>query len=184
MMRRHQQGFSFIEVMIAFFILATGLIGTVAMQAVAKRNSYDATQRAQALAMANDVIDRIRANSSVAASYNGNDYGAGNIVAPAPRCNAAGANCTAAEIALNDRFEWDQRLLGTDVISAGNNAGGIVGATGCVRFDAIGDLRVVISWLGREEIRDAALATGEAGCGDASADRRQVVVDTFIWREE
>lgn len=184
MMRRHQSGFSFVEVLVAFFILATGLIGTVAMQAVAKRNSFDATQRAQALAMANDVIDRIRANSTVAVNYNGNDYGAGNIGAPNPRCNLAGANCTAAQIALNDRFEWDQRLLGTDVTSAGNNTGGIVGATGCVRFNAIGDLTVVVSWQGREEIRDAAVATGELACGEASAERRQVVVNTFIWREE
>ena len=181
MMRRHQSGFSFIEVMIAFFILATGLIGTVAMQAVAKRNSFDATQRAQALSMANDIIDRIRANTTVAASYNGNDYGAGNIGAPNPRCNTAGANCTAAQIALNDRFEWDQRLIGTDVTQGANNTGGIVGAVGCVRFNANGDLRVVVSWLGREAIRDAAIATGEQACGDASAERRQVVVNTFIW---
>lgn len=182
MMRRHQSGFSFIEVLVAFFILATGLIGTVAMQAVAKRNSFDATQRAQALAMANDIIDRIRANSSVAASYNANDYGAGNIGAPNPLCQTQAANCTPAQIALNDRFEWDQRLLGTDVTRAGANAGGIVGATGCVRFNATGDLTVVVSWLGREAIQDAAASTGELACGDESAERRQVVINTFIWR--
>ena len=182
MMRRHQQGFSFIEVLIAFFILATGLIGTVAMQAVAKRNSFDATQRAQALEMANDVIDRIRANSSVAANYNGNDYGAGAIGAPNPRCNAVGANCNAAQIALNDRFEWDQRLLGADISRGADNAGGISGATGCVRFNADGNLNVTVSWLGRDAIRDAATATGEIGCGDESAERRQVVINTFIWR--
>lgn len=182
MMRRHQSGFSFVEVLVAFFILATGLIGTVAMQAVAKRNSFDATQRAQALAMANDVIDRIRANSTVAVNYNGNDYGAGNIAMPNPRCQTQAANCTAAQIALNDRFEWDQRLLGADVTQQAGNAGGISDATGCVNFNANGDLTVTISWLGRDAIRDAAVTTGEDGCGAESDERRQVVVTTFIWR--
>lgn len=182
MMRRHQQGFSFIEVMIAFFVLATGLIGTVAMQAVAKRNSYDATQRAQALAMANDIIDRIRANDTEAINYNGNNYGTGALGVPNPRCNAAGANCSAAQIALNDRFEWDQRLLGTDVMRGEDNAGGISGATGCVNFNANGNLTVTVSWLGRDAISDAAATTGQIGCGAASDERRQVVVDTFIWQ--
>ena len=182
MMRRHQSGFSFIEVMIAFFILATGLIGTVAMQAVAKKNSFDATQRAQALSIANDIIERIRANNSVAANYNGNTFGQGAIAAPNPRCRTQGVNCSPAQVAMNDRFEWDQRLSGADVTRGLTAAGGISGATGCVNFNANGDLIVVISWLGRDAIRDAAVSTGEANCGAASNERRQVVISTFIWQ--
>lgn len=181
-MLNKQQGFSFIEVLIAFLVLATGIIGTVAMQAVAKRNSFDATQRAQALAMANDIIDRIRANSSEAASYNGVNYGAGDIAAPNPRCQTQGANCTPAQIALNDRFEWDQRLIGADVLFDGGNVGGISNATGCVNFNNDGNLSVTVSWLGREALRDAAVATGQNDCGAESDERRQVVVTTFIWR--
>lgn len=181
-MLKKQQGFSFIEVLIAFLILATGIIGTVAMQAVAKRNSFDATQRAQALAIANDIIDRVRANSSVAANYNGTTYGDGVIAAPNPRCQTQAADCTPAQIALNDRFEWDQRLLGSDVLFEAGNAGGISEATGCVNFNANGNLTVTVSWLGKEAIRDAAEATGQDDCGDQSDERRQVVVNTFIWR--
>lgn len=183
MIKRGQSGFSFIEVLIAFFVLATGLIGTVAMQAVAKKNSFDATQRAQALSMANDIIDRIRANETEAENYVGDNYGAGANAAPAPRCNNVGLNCSAAQIRLNDQFEWDRRLMGADVTNGAANAGGISGATGCVRFNANGALTVIISWLGREAMTDAAASTGEVNCGAASAERRQVVVNTFIWRE-
>lgn len=180
MFRRKQAGFSFIEVMIAFFVLATGLIGTVAMQAVAKKNSFDATQRAQALAMANDIIERIRANPLAAASYNrASNYGAGDIGLPNPRCQAQASNCTPAQIALNDQYEWDQSLFGAVVTNGANNVGGISGATGCVNFNN-GNLTVVVSWLGRESIRDAAQTSGQTNCGSASAERRQVVINTFI----
>jgi type IV pilus assembly protein PilV len=182
MLRRHQSGFTFIEVMIAFFILATGLIGTVAMQAVAKKNSFDATQRAQALSMANDIIERIRANSAVAINYNGTTFGQGAIAVPNPRCQTPGVNCSSAQVALNDRYEWDQRLNGTDVRRAQASAGGISDATGCVNFNANGDLTVVVSWVGRDAIRDAAISTGEENCGAKSNERRQVVVSTFIWQ--
>ena len=178
MFRRKQAGFSFIEVMIAFFVLATGLIGTVAMQAVAKKNSFDATQRAQALAMANDIIERIRANSLAGASYTGT-YGAGDMALPNPRCQAQASNCTPAQISLNDQYEWDQSLLGTGVTNGASNVGGISNATGCVNFNN-GTLTVVVSWLGRESIRDAAKTSGQTNCGDASAERRQVVINTFI----
>lgn len=180
MMRRHQSGFSFIEVMVAFFILATGLLGTVAMQAVAKRNSFDAMQRAQALAMSNDIIERIRANPMEANNYViAANYGAGDIAVPANRCQAQASNCTPAQIASNDRYEWDQRLAGTGATNSAGNIGGISNATGCINF-INGNLTVVISWLGREEISDAANSSGETECGDAGAERRQVVVNTFI----
>jgi type IV pilus assembly protein PilV len=182
MIRHHQSGFTFIEVMIAFFILATGIIGTVAMQAVAKKNSFDATQRAQALSMANDIIERIRANSSVAANYNGTTFGQGEIAAPNPRCQVPGVNCSSVQVAANDRFEWDQRLTGNDVRRDLAATGGISEASGCVNFNANGDLIVVVSWRGRDAIRDAADSTGEVNCGAASSERRQVVVSTFIWQ--
>lgn len=179
-MIRNQSGFSFVEVMVAFFILATGLLGTVAMQAVAKRNSFDATQRAQALAMASDMIERVRANPSAAVDYlKADHYGAGDVAVPGNRCQTQASNCSPNQIALNDRYEWDQRLFGADTSNNDGNVGGILNATGCV-FLNNGNLTVVVSWLGREAIQDAATSSGQNDCGDAGAERRQVVVTNFI----
>ena len=179
-MKRFQAGFSFIEVMVAFIVLATGLLGTVAMQAVAKRNSFDAMQRAQAIAIANDMVERIRANPTVVNNYlKADHYGAGDISAPGNRCQNGASNCSAAQIALNDRFEWDQRLFGADVSNSDGNIGGIVNATGCVFFNN-GNLTVVVSWLGKESTKDAAVSSGQGECGEAGKERRQVVVNNFI----
>ena len=180
------RGFTLIEALVAFIVLSAGLIGTVAMQAVAKRNSFDSMQRAQAMTIASDIIERMRANNEAGvtflAGYNGS-YGAGQtaISAPAAACNAPGSNCSAAAIRATDRFEWSQRLLGTDVMRGEVEAGGISDAVGFVNIDANGAVTVVVAWQGRESLRDAASATGEDDCGTAGDTRRQLVVSTFIY---
>lgn len=188
-MIRHSQrhkGFTLIEALIAFIVLSAGLIGTVAMQAVAKRNSFDAAQRAQAMTVANDILERMRANNEQGAAflagYNGK-YGAGQtaISAPAQGCDAPGSNCSAEQIRTADRYEWSERLLGTDVMRGAAAAGGISDAVGCVNINADGAVTVVIAWQGRESIRDAATQTGENDCGTAGDTRRQLVVSTFIY---
>ena len=71
-----KNGFTFIEVLIAMFILVTGILGAVAMQATAKKASFDAMQRSLASALAKDVIERMRSNkASLLAGYAGSDYG-------------------------------------------------------------------------------------------------------------
>lgn len=183
---QHNKGFTLIEALVAFIVLSAGLIGTVAMQAVAKRNSFDAAQRAQAMTVANDIVERMRANNEQGAAflagYNGK-YGAGQAVvaAPAQGCSAVGSNCSADQIRAADRFEWSQRLLGTDVMRGESAAGGISDAVGCVNINADGAVTVVIAWQGRESIRDAATQTGENDCGTAGDTRRQLVVSTFIY---
>ena len=58
------KGFTLIEVLVAFIVLTVGLLGTVALQTTAKQASYDANQRSAALALANDIVERIRANDT------------------------------------------------------------------------------------------------------------------------
>ena len=59
-----QRGFTLIEVLIAFIILSFGLLGAVALQAKAKQASFDSMQRAAAVALGNDIVQRIRANDT------------------------------------------------------------------------------------------------------------------------
>ena len=62
--KKPQKGFTLIEVLIAFIILSFGLLGAVALQAKAKQASFDSMQRAAAVALGNDIIQRIRANDT------------------------------------------------------------------------------------------------------------------------
>ncbi len=61
---KHQQGLSLIEVMVAVFILATGLLGLGALQGRALVYSQSAYYRSIAADLGADLADRIRANRS------------------------------------------------------------------------------------------------------------------------
>jgi type IV pilus assembly protein PilV len=59
---KKQSGFSLLEIMIAVLILSIGLLGMAAMQAVALSSNQEAQFRIQALAIAEDLSSRMRAN--------------------------------------------------------------------------------------------------------------------------
>jgi type IV pilus assembly protein PilV len=65
-LRRHhgsaQRGVALLEVLIAFFVLSIGLLGLAAMQMKTLQFNQGAYQRSQATILANDMLDRMRAN--------------------------------------------------------------------------------------------------------------------------
>lgn len=173
-------GMSLIEVMVAMVILATGILGAVAMQASAKKSSFDAMQRSLASSLAQDIIERMRsnsANSTVLALYDGT-YGAVALTAPSNRCNTAANLCTSAQLATNDLFEWSQLIRGADAMKGTSNAGGLVEGIGCIT--ATGQVvTIVITWKGRTETQDA--RTGSCGSSTADKQRRQLSMTTFLF---
>ena len=196
---------TFIEVLIAVFILVTGILGAVAMQATAKKGSFDAMQRSVASALAQDIIERMRSNNSAAlAGYAASNYGETLDAVPENRCNTLAGICSPAEMMINDKYEWEMSLMGADVVNDGSNDGGpaivnafnderiklistadvvndgsklagLTGVRGCISQVA-NAVTVVISWEGRTEIFDGEKNT----CGTAGSKRRQVIVEAFI----
>ncbi|RJG03966.1 type IV pilus modification protein PilV [Noviherbaspirillum sedimenti] len=67
-----QKGFTLIEVLIAMLVLAIGLLGLAGLMATSMRNNHSAYHRTQAVWLANDMIDRMRANRAVALSGTNN----------------------------------------------------------------------------------------------------------------
>jgi len=170
------KGMTFIEVLVAVFILVTGILGAVAMQATAKKGSFDAMQRSVASALAQDIIERMRSNDAIAlAGYAGTDYGVELNSAPDERCNKFANLCTPGEMVINDRYEWEMSLMGADVVNDGDNIAGLTGVRGCIS-DASNAVTVVISWEGRTAITDAE----KNSCGTAGNKRRQVIIEAFI----
>lgn len=64
-----QSGFSMIEVLIALLVLAFGLLGLAFMQTLNLRYTKSAQQRTQAVNLASELLDTMRANRSQVASY-------------------------------------------------------------------------------------------------------------------
>jgi len=113
-----QRGFTLIEVLVTVIILAIGLLGLAGLQLGGLRYSFSAYQRSQATIMANDIVDRMRANRTVA------EAGAYDIdIGDDPDdqdCTGVAANCTAANMADADLFEWKQALA--DILPAGDGS--------------------------------------------------------------
>ena len=170
------KGMTFIEVLVAVFILVTGILGAVAMQATAKKGSFDAMQRSVASALAQDILERMRSNNPAAlAAYAATDYGVSLNSPPVKRCDTIAGSCSPAEMVINDKYEWEMSLMGADVVNDGNNIAGLTGVRGCISH-ALNAVTVVVSWEGRTEIADAA----KDSCGSAGSKRRQVIVKAFI----
>jgi type IV pilus assembly protein PilV len=184
-----QKGMTFIEVLIALVIMVTGILGAVAMQATAKKGSFDAMQRSLASALAQDMLERIRSNDAspingILTTYTGT-YGAENPgVAPVPACNTPAALCNSTQMVTTDLYQWSQLLRGANVTSAGQNVGGLISAIGCVAVNN-NTVTVAVSWQGRTSTKDGAAAnanfTTNAACGLANNKRRQVHIQAFIF---
>jgi len=180
--KKSNKGMTFIEVLVALFIMVTGILGAVAMQATAKKGSFDAMQRSLASSLAQDMIERMRSNdSAILESYEG-VYGAKNLTAPTNRCDKSNSLCTSAQMVTNDLYEWEQAIKGANVQLAGKNVGGLANASGCITH-TVNQVVIVVTWQGREKISDGAQknSTLAKSCGTSGNKRRQVVIDGFIY---
>jgi type IV pilus assembly protein PilV len=102
---RIDSGFTLLEALVALTLLAVGLLGVVALVLSGLRTSHEAQLQTSAITLAADLGDRIRANRTASAGY-ALDEGA-VLDRPSATCRAAG-ECTSADIARLDLYEWQQ----------------------------------------------------------------------------
>ena len=172
-----QGGMTFIEVLIALVIMVTGILGAVAMQATAKKGSFDAMQRSLASSLGQDIVERMRSNDATTLiSYKGANYGEA-LGAPVPACNAI-AGCSSANMITNDIYEWEMALMGANVKNGTNNVGGLVEARACIDVVNNSEVTVVITWEGRTKTKSDLYS---ADCSSLKGERRQVLVEAFIY---
>lgn len=179
---KNTQGFSYIEVLVSLVILATGILGAVAMQTTAQKGSFDAMQRSQASALAQDIIERMRSNDVTILSGYAGVFGDSGESAPLSSCEAPDELCTPIELRANDLYQWEQKLLGADVKKGNSNVGGLVGALGCITFND-NAVTVAVSWESKTKTKtlvntDNGFASDCKITGDA---RHRLIVEAFIF---
>lgn len=174
------RGSSMIETLVSLLLLSFGSLGVAGLQATSKQTSHEAQQRLLASYLAQDVIERMRNNPSVLATYAGSAVGGSSIsTEPSPNCSTS-APCTAAQLAAHDRWVWEQAIDGAAARIGSMKTAGLVAPKGCIS-NSNGRVQVVIAWNDVEVVADAGNATGGVStCGTASGFRRQVVINTFI----
>lgn len=102
------RGFSLIEVLVALFVLAIGLLGLAALQTTGLKFGHQSYERTQAVLQAYDIIDRMRANKSGAGDAINTTYNSvalGNL--PTVPVNCATASCTGDQLAAYDVQTWN-----------------------------------------------------------------------------
>ena len=94
-----QHGFTLVEVLIAMIVLSVGMLGIAGLYLHSIQAGRTSVFRHQAITLAGDVADRIRANPSAGVNYQaaGQDNG----------CVDGAVDCTPTEMAQNDIDTWD-----------------------------------------------------------------------------
>jgi type IV pilus assembly protein PilV len=145
--RARRGGFSLIEVLVSVMVLSLGLLGVASLLGKSLSGSHNSSLRTQAVVLANDIADRMRANRTAALSPPPNNY---EGIAPAEgRCrqvhyghrHGVPVACTPQQLAADDLFDWRAQLAavlpqGTGVVCVDSTPDdGTAGAPAC---DGIG----------------------------------------------
>ena len=104
-----QHGFTLLEVMVALVIFSIGLIGLAGLQGLSMQNNQIAYSRTVATQLVYDMADRIRNNPT-------GTYSTASIpgAAPTEDCITTGSNCSVAQIANADMWQWKQTVEDTN----------------------------------------------------------------------
>lgn len=155
-----QSGFTLLEILISLVIIAIGLLGVAALHSRTQQANLESYQRIQAMIMVEDLVNRLKANPHAASCYltGTSPLGTEGV---ASACTHASAPTNAIARATADLSDWHNLLLGTNTKLGTADSGSIIGARGCVAFDATTELyTVTVAWQGMAEI-----AAPADGCG-------------------
>lgn len=119
--RSSVHGVSLVEVLVALIVLSIGMLGIAALYVESLRAGRGALLRTQAVALASDMADRIRANPTAGTAYTKTAAAKGT---PNSKCNPGGAgSCTPLEMAGNDLAIWNSLVDDEDDSPAAGQLG-------------------------------------------------------------
>ncbi len=169
-----ERGVTMLEVLIAIFILTLGLLGAAGIQSQMQLAEVEAYQRAQAIVLLRDMVDRVNSNRKAAASY----VTTSALGASAQDCSALTA------VASKDLCEWNNALLGASETQGTQTLGAMNNARGCVTNPVSAmprEVVVAVAWQGlRPTLAPAATNCGSGIYGSDDRVRRALVARIVI----
>lgn len=189
--QRRAEGFGFVEVLVALFLVSVGFLNIAGLQTTAKKANYDSLQRTTAVILARDIAEKMRANPVSLDQYltGAVGVGGGTLVEPPVDCSA-GSPCNGGQLAAYDLWLWEQALDGANETRAidGNETetGGLTTPTGCIAgppTGIAGIYTITITWRGLDELTNVSANTCGTAVGKYGADeefRRILSFNTYI----
>ena len=167
--RKRPRGVSLVELLVAVLVMGVGVLGVVGLLATTMQGNRSALLGAEAALLAEDMIDRVRANaggSGATALYGG--LGLGDPPSAPPDCGAV--ECTSGQMAVYDQAVWKCRMgrfaeaplcieladaAAMDIYGAAIGRARLPQGDGSIDVDPATDLvRVRVQWLDRGKIRN------------------------------
>jgi len=171
-----QAGTSMIEVLISIVIVVLGLLGLAGLQSRAQLAEAESFQRAQAVILLQDMVERIQSNKKAPSiAYD---------TAGVPLGTGAGAeqDCSALTGADLDKCEWHNSLLGAAESAGGLKVGAMIGARGCVQVVRAAmprEFLVSVAWQGLNSTIDP--QASQCGAGQyAPPETRRLLTATVV----
>jgi type IV pilus assembly protein PilV len=147
-------GVTMLEVLVAIFILTIGLLGTASMQSQMQATQVEAYQRAQAIVLLQDMVDRVNGNRKNVAAY----------VTASP-LGTSSQDCSAlTAVADKDKCEWNNALFGAAELKGAQTLGAMTGARGCITNPVTTMPREVVVAVAWQGLRPT-VAPGGTNCG-------------------
>ena len=122
---KKQKGFSLLEIMITLLIISFGLLGIAGIIINSLKNNQSSYSRTQASMLANDIIDRMRANRTTAETL------------PYPYNLAMTDAPSGSGVVFDDLDQWRKSLAAAMPSGSG---------TGSVNIDVNKKVTVIVQW--------------------------------------
>ena len=151
--KARQGGFSMLELLVALLVTSVGVLGIAGLTTLNAQHRRSAAAHAEAVRLAEDIIERIRANP---AGLQAGSYAVSGDAVGGSDCHAG--QCAAAEMAAFDLAQW-RCALGASTTD--QDCRGPLHATGTVATDiSAGSVRITIQWRDQGENRTLTVDSG------------------------
>jgi type IV pilus assembly protein PilV len=189
--RKASMGFTLIEVLVTISIVMVGLLGLAGMQARAQVAELESYQRAQALVLLYDMMDKMQNNRATTSCFvnASSTYYGDTGAAPSLACSASSPSDNAMAVAA--MTNWHSQLQGSgETKGAGaTKVGAMYGARGCITYNAAteylnaatgvaytgtGEYTVMVSWQGMADTFTPTKTCGTTAQYGTDARRRTV----------
>lgn len=148
-------GSSMIEVLVTIVILTIGMLGLAGLQTRLQVAELEASQRAHAMLLLEDMANRIAANRN-----NAGDYITSAALGTGDTCTSTSASSRQ----IQDSCEWSEALKGAgETTGASTKVGAFIGGRGCISSPAANQYLVTVAWQGMVPI---AAPPASVTCGE------------------